>query len=741
MNFESFLKEKYDFNIKPQQRDAVLNITGPMLLLAVPGSGKTTVTALRCASLPLYSVDAPGILAIAHDSSSRDNLEARIGDFLGSELPKDLLVTTMVDFCGIVMKEYAELTGYQPLKQIEGGKRRLLRSLYAQINGGEYLPDHQLEDIAAFISADRHEMASGGASGWNGNEAGKINRVAAAYLSYMNTNHCIDYDEIQVEALAAFEEKPELLERFRARYPYINVDDAQELSRLQFMILKKLAAPDNNLFLAGDENQRLYTAACPECLSDFNRVYPQARMFTMERNFRSTHVIVDAANRLIRHNAPYEMNAMNTGNEIGMPVEETALAENGMLGSHILSRLKSLPNFGNAMIIYRDSSSAAAIAEALERERIPFRMRDRQLRCFNHWVAQDILAFMELAHDPHDLGALKRIYRKLNTHISKEVLSQANAAMANEPQTDALGTILFNSIISVNAAVRIRKLREDMANLPGMRPDHAIHYILEKLEYGEYLKKTCGKGMYLESLTQIVDNLAAIASHTASYAGLLERIGELNRAMESAGNSTNQDAVMLAPAHMAKGSEYKNVYIVDVCEGSFPRLKAIAEMNDGNRDPMETERRLFYVAITRAGKYVELIYSRKINGNRTEPSKFIRETLCPEGPGKARPGAASGQKPRSKRKHTNSAKRNAAAQEPDPVRPAAQPDFERFDLDVGTTVEHSSFGSGVISAYDDKRDIVAIRFVNSGLKKFSASYCMNRGVMRKASGEITGYQA
>jgi DNA helicase II / ATP-dependent DNA helicase PcrA len=737
LDFEGLLEEKYGFRLKPQQRDAVLNIDSPAILLAAPGSGKSTVLVLRCANMAMCCGIAPEkILTLTYDRFTKESLTKCFQGIFGREAQRGLRFTTIPDFCSLVMKEYAALTDSQPPKLMEEGKRRLLRSFYAKANDGEYLPDNRLEDLVRLVSLAKNGMTASEQTEKDLFGRSNLDEIIAAYEAYMHANNCADIDELQARVLAAFSEKPALLQLFQERYPYIHVDEAQELSKLQCALLERLTAPAGNIFLAGDEDQSLYATSRQENLRNFCRVYPQMKTLKMERNYRSTHAVVDAAGRLIKHNTARRMGTMNTGNEIGMPVEESVLADNSLLGPHVLAQLKGLPSPENSAVLYRNVFSAAVIMDALDREGIPFVLKDQKHSCFDHWVVQDILAFLALGHNQMDLASLKRIYRKLNTYIGKDAISHAAALMDNDASLPALDALLLGSKISDNATTRIKKLKEDIAALPSMPPSHTVQYILEKLEYGDYLKKTCGEGIYLESLLQITESIATIAVRTDSYLQLLERIRELTVLMEGARKSTEPNAVTLSSVHAAKGMEFRNVYIVDLYEGSFPTLAAISENNDGKKALMEEERRLFYVAVTRASKYVELIYAKKVNGNRVEPSRFIHELL----PGqqaikKARAGKAGRRSGTTAHKQTSSGKK--AVRRPVAAAPAPQalPAFEQFHLEVGKQVQHQAFGQGIISAYDVKRDMVAIRFEKLGLKKFSASYCMSGGVLKKASGE------
>jgi DNA helicase II / ATP-dependent DNA helicase PcrA len=339
---------------------------------------------------------------------------------------------------------------------------------------------------------------------------------------------------------------------------------------------------------------------------------------------------------------------------------------------------------------------------------------------------------MTLAHNPADIVALKQIYYKLNGHISQGTYHQAAAALADGSITDALDALLKSPNLSENASMRVKKLKENIVKLPEMEPGHAVQYILDKLGYGEYLKKAGGEGLYLESLLQIVESMKAIASRTNTYQELLERNTTLADIAEAARCNAAANAVTLSTVALTKGLEFKKVFIIDLFEGRFPAIAAVSENNEGKKELMEEERRLFYVAVTRAAKQVELIYAARINGERVKPSRFVRELLPLAPLRKARPNRpAKPVDPNAPVKATF--EKRVATRRPTGMKAAQQklPTFENFNLVVGMDVAHKAFGQGVISAYDIKRDIVAVKFPKHGLKTFAATFCVNGGVIKK----------
>lgn len=725
MDFDVLLKDKYHISLNPQQREAVFTTDGPMLLLAVPGSGKTTVIVARCAYMVLCRGIAPeSILTLTFNRSAQRDMESRYGRVFGQDTQGSLRFSTIHSFCNSVLREFGAAVGRKVPRLIEEGKPRLLRNLYAGFNDGEYLPDDRLEELANTIGYVKNMMLTAEQIREGKYDIKNFSRVFTAYEDYKNENGFMDFDDMLDKALAVFKVKPDILARFRAQYRYINVDEAQDTSKLQHAIIQKLAAPLNNLFMVGDEDQSIYRfrAASPEYLLDFKKVYPDARILLMERNYRSTHAIVDAARRLIARNTARHMKGMETGNEIGMPIEETCLSDNSLLCDHLATRLQSAQRTGTLAVLYRENTSAVAVMDALDRQGIPFYIREHRLNFFDHWVVRDVLAFLRLAHDPADMQALRQIYYKLNAFISRELFDQAAALMGQGSGTSALGAVLACPGLKEAGAARLQALARGIAELPGLSPGAAISHILEKLGYGQYLKKTGGEGYYMESLLHIVENLKLIASRTATYAELLDRISQLPALVERANKNYGAGVATLSSVHSAKGLEFDSVIVIDLFEGRFPTAAAISKLEAGEKDLMEEERRLFYVAVTRARKHVELVHASKIHGEKVKPSRFIRE-LLPRIP--------------VHRIATHMNKKAAGLLSPAKPIPPMAAGAEEPAIEIGMEISHRSFGNGVVTAYDAEHDIVAVKFPKYGVKTLAAGFCVKGGMMIEVNKEVS----
>ena len=712
MDFEQYLIEKHNITLNPQQREAVLHTEGPMLLLAVPGSGKTTVIVCRCAYMTLCRGILPQrILTLTFNKAAQRDMESRFQRLFGADVPAPVRFSTIHSFCYGVLREFGELVGRKVPRLIDEEKPRLLRRLYAEHNNNEFLPDDLLEELSNRIGYVKNMLMTTQQIQETPHDIKSFPAVFDAYERFKSENGCMDFDDMLDKALAAFKVKPQLLERSRSRYTHINVDEAQDTSKLQHEIIRRLAAPANNLFMVGDEDQSIYMfrAADPQYLLDFKAVYANATVLKMETNYRSTNAVVEAADRLIKRNKQRHDKRMCTGNGQGQPVIETVLADNSMLCAHVVKRLQERTELRGTAILYRENTSAVPLMDALERAGIPFYVREHKLHFFEHWVVKDVLAFINLAHNPADIVSFKQIYFKLNAYITRQQYEQAAQNLAQSAN-------VFDAVLSVEnlkeiASARIIRIKAHMAKLKLMEPGKAVQFILETLEYAAYLKKAGGReGFFSESLLQKAESLRGIASQTGSLEAFFARIAEMSTLVERARSNWGGNAVTLSTVHSAKGLEFDRVIIVDLFDGRFPSASSIAQYDKGEKQSMEEERRLFYVAATRAKYELEAVTASKIYSDKVKPSRFIRELI---------PSALHPRRALGKLDHLVSSLMD---------RDVAQPGAALM-IQPGMGIFHKSFGRGEVLTYDSDNDTVSVQFPKYGIKTFCAEYSLLRKIL------------
>jgi DNA helicase II / ATP-dependent DNA helicase PcrA len=709
MDFIKSLEEKYNIFLNEQQQKAVLNVDGAILLLAVPGGGKTTVIVSRCANMIINHRINPGsILTLTFSKASALDMKNRFLKVFGNELGSKIHFSTIHSFCFSVLKTYTNREGKTFPEIIEDvnakiSKAQLLKQLFLKYNS-EYINDDKLEELSNLICFVKNMMLSEDSFKEYETQIKNFSNIFNSYEEYKRSNNLIDYDDMLCRTLELFEKDKLLLNIYRKKYTHVNIDESQDTSLLQHEIIKKLVALKNNIFMVGDEDQSIYSfrAAFPKALLDFKITYPNAEIYLMERNYRSTKNIVSAANSFIKQNRErYEKN-MFTEKAEGIEVVAPLLKDSKDQCKHIVKSLKEDKLHSEIAILYRNNISAIPIIDALEKNNIPFYIREAKTQFFKHWVTNDILAFIKLSFDCSDVRAFEKLYYKMNAYISKAMLE---FVINNIKEGQNLFDVL-RMYPGLNERIerKIIKIKSLIDSIKILNPHNAIRIIEETLEYKKHLNRMCSESGYsLDNLMQIIGCLKNIAEGTSTVLEFINRLDILQAVMEAGKFNKGKNAVTLSTIHSSKGLEFEKVFMIDLIDGQFPSAASISEFEDENKSLMEEEVRLFYVGITRAINYLEVISFKTLEGNFVKPSRFIvsllpkasvkkEEILCPV--------------------------------KVDFCEEIINPSFLINDLHINGKVIHNKFGLGTIKFISEKHDLLEIHFDKHGSKLFSIRTCM-----------------
>ncbi len=665
----AYLQERFQIELHQQQKEALDTIEGPVLLLAVPGAGKTTVTVARIANMIVNGGIAPGnILTITFSKAAALDMQHRyrmlFGD-LGCEIPH---FSTIHSLCFRILKSYCKLSGGEPPVLLEGqgstkSRSAILREIYSSVNG-EFLSEDTEEELVSCLGLIKNSMMKQEDAALIDTDIQKLWMLYERYSAYKRENGLMDFDDMLSYACTALRKYPELLKQYRQRYPYLCVDEAQDTSKLQHEIIRLLAAPKNNLFMVGDEDQSIYgfRGAQPQNLMHFSEIYPNARILKMEENFRSTKSIVERAAVFISQNQNRYEKKMVTRAEQGEPISTPKLRDLNEQYQMVVETCVS--SCGSVAVIYRNNFSAIPLLDILERNDVDFFIRDHKTSFRNHYVIGDILAFCDLSFDRTNLKAFTRIFHKTSAYIRRNLLQTMNTAplLAGETWFDR---ILEHSRDQSNTG-RARYVAAMIESLKTMTPAKAIDTILGPIGYLDFLEYTCGTSFSNQAHKLMA--LKNLALRVRSLEELLERIDEIDEII--AVHSERKDShLTLTTAHSAKGLEFDTVILLDAVEDIFPNHTAIEQEKVGKGELMEEEARLFYVAVTRARKKLIIPHSDYSGDTRIFPSRFLPRLMND---------------------------------------PFAVGENGEFLLYAGMHVEHSAFGKGqVMSINRDQRSFVA----------------------------------
>lgn len=615
-------------NLSEEQKKAISHIKGPALVLAVPGAGKTTVLIHRTANLILNEGISPEkILSITFSRASARDMQERFNNLYGDITNIPVHFSTIHSFAYKLIRDYA-YRKRQRYILIEDMKKKLnkvqlLKNIYFSINN-DYITEEKLESIINSIGYIKNMLITPDeyVSQFKV-DTNNFLEIFNAYESYKKNNSLIDFDDMLTLALDILQEDKYLLEKYRSRYEYIQVDEGQDTSKVQLEIIRTLAHPKNNLFIVADDDQSIYgfRGAYPEGLFQFNKVYKDGKIYYMEENYRSTKNIVNICNRFIKKNTLRFNKDIFTKNPYMEPIKLVKVKNLEEQYTYLMDQLEGIVDYKNTAILYRNNLSVIGIMEALERKGIPFYIKDFKIKFFDHWLVQDIIDFFLLAQDNSNILAFERIYYKMNGFISKVQLNSIKALHYEDSVFDRLLSLPgLNDFYKKN----FLSLKLNFKKLSKLKPYEGIDLIEKNLGYGDYLKESHMRfGYSMDSLEIILNYLKIIASNTMDLNGFLARLKYLEYLCSH--SKDNREGLTLSTVHSAKGLEFDRVYMIDLIDGEFPNGSSIDSFNKGDIAPLEEERRLFYVGMTRAKSYLTLITYINKNNKEVKPSRFLLE--------------------------------------------------------------------------------------------------------------------
>lgn len=607
------------------QEKAINHINGPALVLAVPGAGKTTVIIHRTMNLiHNHNINPNKILSITFSKASAMDMKSRFEKMYPELNQISIKFSTIHSFCYGLINEYAYIKriNYKLIEEEKDtfNKYNLLKRIYLEINK-EFITEEKLETLISSISYIKNMMISPKDFIQNNQiDIDNFVRIYDLYENYKRKYNLLDFDDMLTISLEILNSNKYLLEKYREKYVYIQLDEGQDTSKIQMEIIRLLASPKNNLFIVADDDQSIYgfRGAYPQGLFDFKKDYPNGKFFYMEDNFRSTKNIVSLSNKFIKKNKLRYNKEITTENGYLEPINIIKVKNINEQYKYILRDLNE-KGINNTAILFRNNLSSIGLMEIFEKNKIPFKIRDTKLRFFNHWLVNEFLNLMKFAEDTSQMEIFESLYYKIKGYISKK---QINYAKTLDYNASVFDRIMEYPGISEFYKKNLRELKLDFKKISKLKPYEAIKYIEDTLEYGEYLRENSKKyGMTYDTLKTMLFYLELISKGTNN---LPEFIGRLNHLQYLSSNSkTNNDAVVLSTVHSAKGLEFERVYMVDLTEGEFPNLSTQESMV--KIEELEEERRLFYVGMTRAKNYLTLITYKNIGEKQLEQSRFLDE--------------------------------------------------------------------------------------------------------------------
>lgn len=683
MTLTQFL-HTYRLSLNAQQQRAVQTLDGPVLLLAVPGSGKTTVLVSRIGYMVLgCGIPPESILTMTYTVSAARDMRQRFASMFGAEVAQRLEFRTINGVCSRIISCYEHITGRKAYTLMEQTSQQssLIGTLYHRL-AGEYATESTIKAVQTAITYVKNQMITSEQELAQVEVEG-VTDFPALYHAYgqaLQQQQKMDYDDQLVYARKILKLCPPVLRQFQARYRYFCVDEAQDTSKIQHAIISLLAQNSGNLFMVGDEDQSIYgfRAAYPQALLHFQEIYPKAQVLYMETNYRSTKEIVSAAQTFIEKNKNRHPKTMVSTGRTGPSIRQVMVQNRTSQYTYLATVAKRATH--PIAILYRDNDSAIPLIDLFQRQQIPYRCRQVDCGFFTHRVVRDICNIIRFAAQPCNGELFLDLYYKLGAGITRLAAVEAVNRCEGEGVT-ILEYLSRCTMLSPWSRKQCAALQSHVSYLLQQPAHRAIHRIVHYMGYGRYVEDRGGD-------LRKAEILEALGFQEATPMDLLARLNDLYQLMREGPNTEQESVVTLSTIHSSKGLEYPHVILMDVLDGILPKVPSIpSDHNDF--DTYQEERRLFYVAMTRA-QDVLWVLSYK---TQELPSAFVQELFPPITP------------------KEQAAKVHAAMFHP------------------GVKVRHKKYGEGKI--IDLSQDIVTISFSQAGEKKFSLSTTVKNGLLIK----------
>ncbi len=739
LQMDFFTRKKAEINValNEVQQQAATNTEGALLLLASPGSGKTTTLIMRIG----YLIEAKGvrssrIKAVTFSRASAQDMKERFNRFFPSLSHEKTDFSTIHTLAFEVVREHFRNRNLS-YRMIESSsdtendgsyssepplnKTRILRDLYKRING-DNVTDDQMEDLTSYISFIKNKLIPMDKLSLAKCDVPKAESIFKEYESFKQSGTArllVDYDDMLTIANEVLADDPILLAKYQNRYDYVMADESQDTSLVQHAIIEKLVKKHGNLCVVADDDQSIYAwrAAEPQYLLDFKHVYPDAAILKMEQNYRSSPNIVDVANRFIKRNKNRYDKNMFTLNPQHSPIAVTELPDYRHQANYVVEKIKEMTDLNEVAVLYRNNSSSIMLMNALDRAGIPFYMKDGDNRFFSHWVVEDMLNFMRLTFNDKRPDILERIHTKFNGYITKQQMATLSEIAAGASAGESVFDVLLQHVPLQEYQIKqLQNAKETIARMQGARPLQAIRNIRDKLGYDKAIEKMCERlGFRKDYLVGILNTLEEIAEPLDTMEDFAKRLKFLEKNMKESKFNKNGSAVTLSTLHSSKGLEFRAVYMIDLVEGVIPSNDDDKKLENDLPADMEEAVRLFYVGMTRAKQRLELLSYKKRDGEFVQPSRFVTDIRNIQDPPKAEEIPV---KPPDGKKARRPAKPSL------PFNPNAIKAIEQ--LESGKKVQHRVFGSGEIVLLDG--DSLEIRFP-SELKRLSVNICLEMGLL------------
>ena len=606
-------------SLNPSQVQAVIHKDGPCMVLAGPGSGKTLTITKRIEYLiGKHHVSPEEILVITFTKAASIEMKERFVRLCGQKAGPVTFGTFHGIYYGILKWAYrmnasnilSEEQKYQLLKQVIGrmeididDEKDFLQGIAGEIGN---IKNNQIP-LAEYESLNCSEEV--------------FREIFEQYEKERKRLKKIDFDDMLVLVYELFKKRPDILSMWQRKFRYILIDEFQDINQVQYDVIRMLAAPENNLFIVGDDDQSIYRfrGARPDIMLGFKKDYPDTKEILLDVNYRSTKAIVNGAARVIRHNVNRYPKQIITTNEQGETVHIQEVRHPIEESKYVVSQIQEAKKRGipssEIAVLFRTNVEARALAETFMEYNMPFRMKERMPNLYEHFIAQDLTTYLKMALGDRSRKSFLAIMNRPNRYIGRDSVEGT--------------TISFESLRKFYCDKdwmldRIDQLEVDFRILKNMAPYGAIQYIRKHIGYDEFLKEYAAfRKINMEDLKEVLREIEERAKAFRTIEEWFTHIEEYSEELkrQSQQKETDPEAITFMTMHGSKGLEFDLVFIIGANETITPYKKA------ETKEEVEEERRMFYVAMTRARKKLIISYTNERNGKSMAQSRFVGELL------------------------------------------------------------------------------------------------------------------
>ncbi len=617
---ENEFVERLGNGLNDQQLEAVKTVEGPVLLLAVPGSGKTTVLVNRLGYMIYCKGVAPEhILTLTYTVAATKDMAGRFQKLFGDKMTGRLEFRTINGICAKIIAHYGRLIGKTSFDLISDEKMisKLISEIYVRVED-EYPTESDIKNVRTLITYCKNMcLPEKEIKDLDKKQGINLYEIYTLYNNELKSRSLMDYDDQMIYAYRMLKGSKELLSYYRDEYRYICVDEAQDTSKIQHMIISLLSGEKGNLFMVGDEDQSIYgfRAAYPQALLNFEKEHPGAKVLVMDKNYRSNAKIVEAADSFIQRNKDRHEKHMKAIKDSLRDVQFAQIISRETQYNYLLKVAREAKV--QTAILYRDNESVLPLLDLLERERVSYRIKNIDMAFFTHRVVVDVLNIFSFAKSPSNIELFMKIYFKFQTYLKKDD-AEAICRLADEKHCGILDAIEYADI-NTKLLGNCRALRTHFMNMAKETPYKAINRLDNFMGYGDYLRAS---GLDTNKLFI----LKMLAKEEKTVDSFLARIEQLRVIISEKETDYNAN-IILSTIHSSKGLEYDSVILMDVVDGVFPNkvIKKTKGASPQDIRDFEEERRIFYVGMTRAKDSLAILTYKD------KTSVFVNELIAKVG--------------------------------------------------------------------------------------------------------------